>query len=184
MATVRPPRSMTPSARASRSTGDVPKARTPWWSGPAGTHAMISWAPMSTPAAQGLTLLIPSKDRMSLWEERVRWRVRSLLTAGSCAEHHTTVGDHARSPAWNRVLIGVNATSVGPIGDREPGCRAGYESPVLCRVSTRDRFRLLYTRGLGDAALFLRWGLPARHGRLQATAHSVRSCLAPASRRA
>jgi len=52
--------------------------------------------------------------------------------------------NHARSPLVNSVLIGVKATSGGRMREREPTCRAGRKSPILCRVWTRDGSAWLY----------------------------------------
>src|SRR5262249_53785190 len=54
-------------------------------------------------------------------------------------------GNHARSLQPNSLLIGVYATSVGRMRDREPCWSAGRESPGPWRVSTRDRLALLYS---------------------------------------
>src|SRR5262245_32885470 len=105
---------------------------------------MISCAPISTPAAWGLTVRIPSKGRVSPWDDRVRLRLLSLLTGASLCSTNEMACDHARSLEVNSLLIGVNATSVGHMRDQEPCCKAGHKAPVDCRVSTRDRSALLY----------------------------------------
>jgi len=79
----------------------------------------------------------------------------------------------------NSVLIGVNATSVGRMRDREPACRAGRESPILGWVWTRDCCALLYS--IVVRPCFCSGGLPVRAWMVQATASSLRSYVAPAS---
>src|SRR5262249_28798743 len=113
---------------------------------PSGTQAMISCAPISTPAAWGLTVRIPSKGRISPWDDRVRLRRGRLVPGGSFLGTNGTAWDHALSLAVNSLLLRVNATSVGHMRDREPCCKAGHKAPVDCRVSTRDRSALLYAR--------------------------------------
>ena len=68
-----------------------------------------------------------------------------LAHGGLLFRTNETACDYARSPEVNSVLIGVKATSVGHMRDREPGCKAGRKAPVNGRVSTRDRAALLYS---------------------------------------
>jgi hypothetical protein len=53
--------------------------------------------------------------------------------------------NHARSLQPHSLLIGVSATRVERMRDREPCWSAGRASPVPGRVSTRDRVALLYS---------------------------------------
>src|SRR6266478_2036830 len=107
---------------------------------------MIACAPLSTPAAWRLTVRMPSKGRVSPWDDRGRLRLLSWLTGDSFFRTNETACDHARSPEVNSLLIGVNATSVGHMRDREPCGQAGRKAPGNGRVSTRDRSALLSSR--------------------------------------
>lgn len=91
-------------------------------------------------------------------------RARCPSAPGRSRPHPSYSDSCVRRPGagLNSVLIGVYATSVERMCDREPCCRAGRKSPVHCRVSMRDRSALLYAKAVCGTALFLRWGLPVR----------------------
>src|SRR5262245_40669842 len=70
-------------------------------------------------------------------------------------------------------------SDAGVVENQRSGRDASHQSFVGSELVIALRYCTLWW--CDETALFLQWGLPARAWRVQATAASLRSCLAPAA---